>query len=296
MTGYPLAQLLQMNMAQLVAPEHHALIRERLRRRIAGELDEKMFEFEIQHRDGRRIWLELTTNGVCNPDGRLVAIQGVARDITERKQSEMMLRENEHRLHQVLKHARCILNSGEATGPDGWRERALEKHSPFLWNFPVVNEAAAQEMLPLEVRPGENYNGAWVRSRNPEDHWQMNHNSGAAFLQDSPFYRNEFRCTDKNGVEHWMQQHVTIRKLADNRWQLFGITTDISELKKAEKAVEERLKLETRLSMLADNSPGVIFAFRLRPDGSVASLRQRGHREMSGFRQNWWTTRCRSSN
>ena len=54
---------------------------------------------------------------------------------------------------------------------------------------------------------------------------------------DVPFYRNEFRCTDKHGVEHWMQEFVTIHKVDENHWQLFGITTDITDLKKSENAL-----------------------------------------------------------
>jgi PAS domain S-box-containing protein len=67
----------------------------------------------------------------------------------------------------------------------------------------------------------------------------MNWNSGNAFLNDLPFYRNEFRCTDKYGVGHWMQQFVTVRKLAENRWEAFGITMDISDLKRIETELRE---------------------------------------------------------
>ena len=58
-----------------------------------------------------------------------------------------------------------------------------------------------------------------------------------AFLANVPFYRNEFRCTDKRGIEHWMQEFVTIHKLTENRWQIFGINTDITDLKKSESAL-----------------------------------------------------------
>jgi PAS domain S-box-containing protein len=93
LTGYPLSQLLQMNMLQLVAPEYHATVSERLQMRRAGTELERSFEFEILHQDGRRIWVELVTDKVCDEDGRLVAVQGVARDITERKQADLRIRE-----------------------------------------------------------------------------------------------------------------------------------------------------------------------------------------------------------
>ncbi len=93
LTGYALPQLLQMNMLQLVAPEYHAAVSERLQMRRAGDELERSFEFEILHKDDRRIWVELVTDKVCDENGRLVAIQGVARDITGRKQADLQIRE-----------------------------------------------------------------------------------------------------------------------------------------------------------------------------------------------------------
>ena len=92
MTGYPLERLIGMNMRELVAPECRSLVFDRLARRIAGEKLELPFTFEIIHRDGQRRTVELTTSPV-HEGGRLVAVQGIARDITERKRAEEALRQ-----------------------------------------------------------------------------------------------------------------------------------------------------------------------------------------------------------
>jgi light-regulated signal transduction histidine kinase (bacteriophytochrome) len=108
-----------------------------------------------------------------------------------------------------------------------------------------MNVEAAQEVFPLDVPPGKQYQQVWSNCSHSDDFKHMNQVSGEAFLHDAPFYRNQFRCTDKHGVEHWMQQFVTINKVAENRWQLFGITTDITDLKETENALrssEERLQ------------------------------------------------------
>ncbi len=100
-------------------------------------------------------------------------------------------------------------------------------------------------MFPLEVPPDKTYQQVWVESRNPEDFNQMHQVTRDAFLNDKPFYRNVFRCTDKHGVEHWMQEFITIHKLGENRWHLFGINTDITDLKKSEIALrssQEKLR------------------------------------------------------
>ncbi len=206
--------------------------------------------------DGRELHVHVIKTPLRDAQGQVIGIQGVFWDITERKRTQEMLRLNQERLLKVVMQTRCILSSGQVEGLEGWRERALHPESPFRWDFQVQNEEAAQKILPLELAPGEQYQQAWARSRSHDDHTQMNWNSGNAFLNDLPFYRNEFRCTDKNGVGHWMQQLVTVQKLAENRWEIFGITTDISDLKRVETELRESQAL---YHSLVEQMPAGIF-------------------------------------
>jgi len=90
MTGYSMGQLLSMNMRQLIAPEYLPEIEKRLRARIQGEKDLPMYEFEVIRADGERIPVEMQTTLVHDEKGTLIAVQGVARDITERKKIEQI--------------------------------------------------------------------------------------------------------------------------------------------------------------------------------------------------------------
>jgi PAS domain S-box-containing protein len=206
--------------------------------------------------DGRELFVHVVKTPLRDAQGRVIGIQGVFWDITGRKRAEELLRLNQERLIKVVTQTRCILSSGQVEGPEGWRERALLPESPFRWNFSVQNEEAAQKILPLELAPGERYHQAWFRSRDRADHAQMNWSSGNAFLNDLPFYRNEFRCLDRHGIGHWMQQLVTVRKLAENRWEIFGITTDISDLKRVEAEMRESQAL---YHSLVNQMPAGIF-------------------------------------
>ena len=93
-TGYPLEEVLRMNMRELVAPEYHEEVFQRMAKRIRGVSLPQPFDFDIVHRDGHRIHLELTTSGV-ERDGKLVAVQGIGRDVTQRKRAEEELRRSE---------------------------------------------------------------------------------------------------------------------------------------------------------------------------------------------------------
>lgn len=91
LTGYALEELLKMNMMELIAPEFQEHLAERLGKRVCGAAENSVFSFEIIHRAGHRLWVELATTPVLDEKGALVAIQGVARDITKRKENEQVI-------------------------------------------------------------------------------------------------------------------------------------------------------------------------------------------------------------
>ncbi len=193
-------------------------------------------EYVLDQAGGKR-WLLTSKLPLRDHDEKIVGLVGIGRDITEHKRAEEALRQSQERLREVLRRTRCILNFGDVEAPEGWRERVMNDLTIFRWNFPVVNLEAAQEVFPLDVPPDKSYQQVWSESRHRDDFNQMHKVTRDAFLHDKPFYRNEFRCTDKHGTEHWMQEFITIRKLGENRWQVFGINTDITDLKKSESAL-----------------------------------------------------------
>ncbi|VGO19811.1 PAS domain S-box protein [Pontiella sulfatireligans] len=102
LTGYSVDQILSMNMMDLICPEFHAVVHERMKRRISGDPEDGHFAFQIQHRAGHCVWLELATKGVYDVQGNLEAVQGVARDITTRKDAECELEESRRFLRIII--------------------------------------------------------------------------------------------------------------------------------------------------------------------------------------------------
>lgn len=92
-TGYTREETLKLNLTQTVAPEHLEKSREMIRRKLAGETV-TAYELENIAKDGRRIALEVNSSLVFH-NGVPVGVQGIARDVTERKRLEEQLRQSQ---------------------------------------------------------------------------------------------------------------------------------------------------------------------------------------------------------
>jgi two-component system cell cycle sensor histidine kinase/response regulator CckA len=92
-TGYSREEALRMNLAQIVAPEYLEKAREMIARKLAGERV-TAYELELIAKDGHRVMIEVNTRLVYQDDIP-VCVQGVARDVTERKQLEEQLRQSQ---------------------------------------------------------------------------------------------------------------------------------------------------------------------------------------------------------
>jgi two-component system, cell cycle sensor histidine kinase and response regulator CckA len=92
-TGYAIAETVKLNLMQTVAPEYLEKAREMLRRKLAGETV-TAYELEIVAKDGRHVAVEVNSWLVFQ-DGRPVGVQGIARNVAERKQLEEQLRQSQ---------------------------------------------------------------------------------------------------------------------------------------------------------------------------------------------------------
>ena len=101
LTGYSLAEALELNLRDTVAPEYLEKALEMLRLKLAGETV-TAYELEILTKDGGRLPVEANTRLVYQ-FGVPVGVQGIARDITERKRLEQALHESEEQLRQSQK-------------------------------------------------------------------------------------------------------------------------------------------------------------------------------------------------
>jgi len=93
LTGYKNDPATDVRIADLTAPEHLERARMMLGRALHGEVPET-FEIDILTKTGQRVTLEMSGRAL-HESGQVYGVQAIARDVTERKQMEMRLRQSQ---------------------------------------------------------------------------------------------------------------------------------------------------------------------------------------------------------
>jgi diguanylate cyclase (GGDEF)-like protein/PAS domain S-box-containing protein len=113
--GYTQEEALSMNMSDITAPEHLKLIRRKLSKKISGESGQTVYDVDCVKKDGTRIALEVNSSVIVK-NGVPIAVQGIARDITERKRAEEASRRNEERYRDLFENANDLIYTHDLEG------------------------------------------------------------------------------------------------------------------------------------------------------------------------------------
>jgi two-component system CheB/CheR fusion protein len=156
-------------------------------------------------------------------------------------------------LHDIAMHVRCLLWHGDVIGLPGWETCAMDYDRGLLqWKIEIQDESAAQQILPLEVLPGETYAQAWFRSREHDDDVEMWHHAAAALLEGRSSFSQEFRCRDKFGQLHWQREDLSLQVVEHGRWRAFSVVTDITDRKHVEEELQKAKETAEAASLAKD--------------------------------------------
>ncbi len=109
---------------KLVHPEDMHLLEAFLR---SPESADKALTLRWISRDGRTIWTEQQITPFYDDQGELVAVDGLGRDITERKEAEDALRRSEERFRSLVQNTSDIIIILEADGNIRYVSPAIER-------------------------------------------------------------------------------------------------------------------------------------------------------------------------
>jgi diguanylate cyclase (GGDEF)-like protein/PAS domain S-box-containing protein len=113
--GYTSEEARKLTINDVATPEHVEIAKRHFARKINGEAAHTTYEADCLTKDGRRVTLEINS-GLIYKDGVPIAVQGVARDVTERKRTEMALIRSEMEYRDLFENANDLIYTHDLSG------------------------------------------------------------------------------------------------------------------------------------------------------------------------------------
>ena len=243
--GYTPEELDGTSMIDLIPEQDRSFVMRELSKYFSGEGTFAPLEVNALHRDGRHLKIEIRSSRVTGADGTLQGFRGVARDITERTETEAALRESEMLFRHVFNNA----NDGMSLV-----ERARDGPGKYL----LVNDKAVRmlgyskeefaRMSPRDIVPAD-----IAKKFMPEIREKLGRDGHATF---------ESGNRRKDGSILPVEVSISGFRYKDKEVDL-SIIRDITERKVAQEALRES---ESKLRRITDNAPDMIYHVSL-PEG-----------------------------
>jgi PAS domain S-box-containing protein len=245
MFGYGPDALAGQPLDALIPPHYREAHRHGMTEYAAGRLDtSRLFgvtrDVEVLRSDGTVFPVEINVSEVQTGGSRIFS--AVLRDITERKEAELRIRESQRTLSTLMSNLpgmayRChndeswtmLFVSQGCCALTGYEAHELEGNRTI--SFDKIIYPADREMVAIDVQK--------------------------AIKDDSPFYLT-YRIVHKSGEIRWvMEKGVAVRGQDGSVICLEGFISDVTREKRSEEALRES---EQRFRSIADSTPIMIWA------------------------------------
>jgi len=229
--GYTQQELIGQSIDIFYPPEDLATVRASVFRTLM-EKGQVTTELRNKTKSGAEIYINLTITTVRDADANPVSLAGLSQDITERKLTELALRQSDQKLRGLAQVCPDFLFTTRA---DGWRDWV----SPKFYEYTGSPQGGGDGL-------------AWTDYLHPDDRAKTRMKWMAAVKRGDPFER-EHRFRGRDGMYRWFRSRATPIRNANGkveRW--IGIGSDIHDQKQAEAALRES---ERKFKDLAEAIP-----------------------------------------
>jgi PAS domain S-box-containing protein len=227
-TGYSREETVKMNVADVIAPEYLDLAREMTLHKAAEHVS-TVYEIDIISKSGRRVRLEVSTRLILR-NGKPVGVQGIARDLTERKDSEEALRETQALFNSFMDNSPAVAFMKDHTG------RYVYVNKPFERLF-------GQKLSFLKGRMSYD----WL----PSETAAQTHEHDLKILSSGiPEQIIETIPTEDGSLHYWLVFKFPTIDAAGNKY-VAGVGVDITERRRAEKALAKQAQREAMIHRIS---------------------------------------------
>jgi PAS domain S-box-containing protein len=195
-------------------------------------------EYRIYRNDtGELRWVSAAARFVYDSNGNVKRCVGIARDVTDRKIGEDLLRSSQERLTLAQNAGNVGIWDWNSSGQMYWSDKMWE-----LYGEPVGKTALTDKF--------------WKDRIHPEDRERVAEMIRTALSSGKTEFRDEFRIFRKRGEVRWLEVIATVEHDTTGRaTRMYGVNLDVTE----KKEFAERLKAnEAQLRMITDAVPALI--------------------------------------
>ena len=216
--GYAAADVVGKPLSALMSPELAEKERRMLSRIGRGENVDN-FETTWIRKDGTSIFISVAFSPIRDGHGNIIGASKVARDITQRRQAEEILREKEHLLSESQRIAHIGSWIWDLADPEGrlvWSDEVYRMYGAEKETFVPTIDSLIQKVLPDDRSALRNWISDWATGKKPAD--------------------LEYRVPMADGSIRYFSRRGEMEYDAENKpIRITGTTQDISERKQNEK-------------------------------------------------------------
>jgi PAS domain S-box-containing protein len=182
--GYTREELPSLNVASLMNKDQLPFALKIIQEIKKYGVQRDLLEIRLRHKDGTPIYIESKGSAVIS-NGKAIAIQSIARDITERKAVEKKLLESEKYFKEITENSSDIILITDKNGNIKYCSRSIERFSGYT--------------------PEELIGKSGFTFIHPDDLERAVNDYSVAILSQDTSIPNGFRMIHKDGSEHYLE-------------------------------------------------------------------------------------------
>lgn len=213
-------------------------------------------EYRVRHKNtGKYIWLEDKVAPQLDENGKVVGLQKVARDITQRKVAEEALRKASDRFEMAASAVHSAIYDWDL------------KSNRTIWTSGLT------EVFGYSLEQAAELTDWWLEHVHPEDRQRITQEIGR-FVERAEDALTEYRFLSAEGeYRHVLDRARMVKGLDGKVVRIVGSMADVTEHKNAEEALRQN---EARLKAIVNSEPECVKL--VSDDGRLLEMNQAGLR------------------